>query len=317
MTVSEEFELQAEPFRRELLAYCYRMLGSVQDAEDLVQDTLLRAWRSYQTYDPERASLRTWLYRIATNACLTALDQRGRRALPADLTGPSADVGDLLASRRSDIPWLQPIPDTMLDPALISAGRESIRLAFVAALQHLPPRQRAVLLLRDVLAWPAAEVAVWLGLTVVAVNSALQRARERLAQVAPEPGKTPPEAAQRVLVEQYVAAFVAADVDQLARLLARDAILQMPPYLAWFSGRDSIVAFLSQPDRMRKRMVAMTGANGQPAVASFGYGPDGQPVPHSIHVLSFTPAGDAIARIDAFPDAALFPLFEALRPERS
>ncbi|HYY82699.1 MAG TPA: RNA polymerase subunit sigma-70, partial [Actinomycetes bacterium] len=189
MTGDEEFARRSDPFRRELLAHCYRMLGSVHDAEDLVQETLLRAWRAYDRFDDRRASLRTWLYRIATNACLTALEQCGRRELPAGVAGP-ADPEAPLAPAPPEVTWLQPIPDALLeggsdDPATIVSLRGSVRLALVAALQHLPARQRAVLILRDVLGWRAAEVAGLLGTTTAAVNSALQRAHAQLGQVSP------------------------------------------------------------------------------------------------------------------------------------
>src|SRR5436305_3537230 len=174
--VEEDFQTLAEPFRRELLAYCYRMLGSVHDAEDLVQEVFLRAWRSYDGFDDRRASLRTWLYRIATNVCLTALEQRGRRPLPSGLA--LANDPEATLDHHPEISWLEPIPGVLLDdPAAAAESREGIRLAFVAALQHLPARQRAVLILRDVLAWRANEVATLLGTTTAAVNSALQRAR--------------------------------------------------------------------------------------------------------------------------------------------
>src|SRR5262245_41630092 len=186
--VNEDFLRQADPFRRELLAHCYRMLGSVHDAEDLLQETFLRAWRAYDRFEG-RSSLRTWLYRIATSACLTARSSRRRRPLPTGLGGPSPDPSvDLV--ERSEVPWLGPIPDAVLeddraDPAAIVALRQSVRLALIAALQHLPPRQRAVLILRDVLKWRAAEVAELLETTTTAVNSMLQRAHAQLHQVSP------------------------------------------------------------------------------------------------------------------------------------
>src|SRR5216683_7213415 len=184
MLASEDFVRRCDPFRRELLAHCYRMLGSVHDAEDLVQETFLRAWRSHADFDGSRATLRTWLYRIATNSCLTALENRKRRPLPSGLGAPDNDPEAVFdrGCVRHDVPWLQPVPDALVtgstgDPAAIVTGRASVRLAFIAALQYLPPRQRAVLILRDVLDWRAAEVAALLGTTATAVNSALQRAR--------------------------------------------------------------------------------------------------------------------------------------------
>src|SRR3954453_14532059 len=181
-----EFERLADPYRRELLAHCYRMLGSVHDAEDLVQETYVRAWKSYDKFEG-RSSMRTWLHRIATNACLNALESRTRRPLPIGLGAPSSDPGDPLVEQR-EVPWLEPMPDAMLggDPAAVVAGRESIRLAVIAAMQFLPPRQRAGLVLREVLQWPATEVGQMLDMTTASVNSALQRARAQLAEAAPD-----------------------------------------------------------------------------------------------------------------------------------
>ena len=185
-TGSDEFVQRAEPFRRELLAHCYRMLGSADEAEDLVQETYLRAWRAYGSFEG-RSSMRTWLYRIATNACLTALEQRGRRALPSGLGGPSDDPDAPPVPADPGVAWLQPIPDALVtpysaDPAAIVTARESLRLALIASLQYLPARQRAVLLLREVLGFPASEVAAMLGTSTAAVKSTLQRARARLAE---------------------------------------------------------------------------------------------------------------------------------------
>ena len=193
MPVSDEFARLTDPFRPELLAHCYRMLGSVHDAEDQVQETMIRAWRSYGEFEG-RSSLRTWLYRIATNACLRALENSSRRPLPSGLGAPGEDPDAPLAVARPEVPWLQPIPDALVsagpaDPADIVASRQSVRLALIAALQYLPARQRAVLILRDVLGWRAAEVADLLGTSTAAVNGMLQRARARLEQAAPDRGR--------------------------------------------------------------------------------------------------------------------------------
>ena len=221
------FVQDTEPFRRELLAHCYRMLGSVQDAEDLVQETYLRAWRSYDGFEG-RSSLRTWLYQIATNSCLTELAKRNRRILPSDLCDPEPDPDAYPQSTGTAVSWLQPVPDALVtsesaDPAAIVAARAGLRLALVASLQHLPPRQRAVLVLRDVLAFSAAEVAVVLGTTTASVKSALQRARARLRELdlAVTQITEPTASGARALLDQYVAAFENADTAALERLLVR------------------------------------------------------------------------------------------------
>ncbi len=318
-TDGDEFARLIGPFRRELLAHCYRMLGSVHDAEDLLQETFLRAWRAHGEFDLRRASLRTWLYRIATNACLTALEGRSRRPLPSGLGGPSDDP-DVALVRRPEIPWLQPIPDALIgyqpgDPANIVASRGSIRLAFIAALQYLPARQRAVLILRDVLAWRAAEVAELLGTTTTAVNSLLQRARAQLNQASPveheitEPGN----ADQRALLDQYVAALEKADMVTLMRLLREDAELEMPPHLTWFAGRDAVARFLisrarGSPGPWR---MALTEGNGQPAVAMYHPDHDGVYHAHGVQVLTIaaTAQGAAIARVVSFLDPTLVAAF--------
>ncbi len=310
-----DFAQAADPFRRELLAHCYRMLGSVHEAEDLVQETYLRAWRAYPGFDDDRASLRTWLYRIATNACLTALKGRDRRPLPSGLGSPADDPQQPLVS-RPEVPWLQPVPDAMLDPApddpaAIVASRAGIRLAFIAALQCLPARQRAVLILRDVLAMPAAEVASLLGSSTAAVNSALQRAHAQLARVAPAQDLVaePPEAEKRELLDRYVAAFVHADVDGLERLLADDVVLEMPPFLDWFSGRVAVEAFLTSnigPPHRAWQMFPV-GANGQLAIAAYRRKADGRQHAHSVQVLGFSATG--IEHITAFLEPALLAAF--------
>ncbi|MBC6459683.1 sigma-70 family RNA polymerase sigma factor [Actinomadura sp. HBU206391] len=315
MPPSDVFARLTSPYRPELLAYCYRMLGSVHDAEDLVQETYLRAWRSYEAFEG-RASLRTWLYRIATNTCLTALEHRKRRPLPSGLGGPADDPEGPLAP-PPEVTWLQPFPDRLVrassdDPATIVAARASLRLALIAALQYLPPRQRAVLILRDVLALRAAEVAELLGISVPAVKSILQRARAQLGQVAPSEDDTTEAsgARQRELLDRYVAAFENADITALMGLLTEDVVLEMPPTPTWFAGRESIGRFfgsrvLTVPGVFR--MVA-TAANGQPAVAMYQRGPNGVHHAHAVMVLSASDAG--ITQIVAFRDPGLFELFE-------
>jgi RNA polymerase sigma-70 factor, ECF subfamily len=284
-----DFDRLAAPYRRELLAHCYRMLGSAADAEDAVQDTLLRAWKAYGNFDG-RSSLRTWLYRIATNVSITAAEQRGRRPLPSGLAGPSAPDAPLVEGVR----WLGPLPD---DPAAVAAGRAGLRLALVAALQHLPGRQRAVLILRDVLGWPAAEVAELLGTSTVSVKSALQRARARLGAL----GLTEdamPEPAPDDLLDRYVAAFADADVAALTALLRADATFEMPPYATWFAGRDDVLAFLAAEVLPASVRLLPTAANGQPALAAYVGGR-----PHGIQVLDVR--GGRIAGIVAFLDPEL------------
>ena len=246
-TKVEGFDRRIEPFRTELLAYCYRMLGSAHDAEDLVQDTYLRAWRARDQYDETRSSLRTWLYRIATNACLTALEVRGRRPLPSGLVAASDPLGPLV--RGENVAWLQPLPDSLLeagDPAGAVIDRSSLRLAFVAALQHLSARQRGALILRDVLGFSASEAAEILGTTVVSVNSSLQRARTRVkeAGVRQERLSEPSAAEQRAWVDRYMKAFEHADVEGLKRLLTEDVLMEMPPMLNWFVGRGNYGLFM-------------------------------------------------------------------------
>jgi RNA polymerase sigma-70 factor, ECF subfamily len=311
----EDFARLTEPLRAELLAHCYRMLGSVHDAEDQVQETLVRAWRSYAGFEG-RASLRTWLYRIATNACLRALENRSRRALPSGLGGPGQDPDAPLALDRPEVPWLQPFPDALLgtgpaDPADVAASRASLRLALIAAQQYLPPRQRAVLIFRDVLGWRAAEVADLLGTTVPAVNSALQRARAQLRQAAPaeDAVREPVGPADRELLARYVAAFENADVAALTALLRQDAVLEMPPQPTWFAGRDQVGRFMAARVLRRPgdfRLIPTT-ANGQPALAAYQRDRDGVHRAHAIQVLTVTPSG--IARIVSFNDPGLLAVF--------
>lgn len=312
--VRADFTAATSPYRRELLAHCYRMVGSLHEAEDLTQETMLRAWRSYRSYDRERASMRTWLHAIATSVCLTELQRRARRPLPSGLSGPSDGSDSPGFGRRADIAWLQPIPDAVLggefgDPAAVIAGRDSIRLAFIAALQHLPARQRAVLILRDVLAWPAAEVAVMLETSAAAVNSALQRARAQLARIAPvhDDLTEPADPGRREILGRYVEAFENGDAGTLAGLLREDAVFEMPPYLSWYSGRPSIAGFFSWLFSVRDPGVYRlrpTAANGQAAFAMYRRADDGQYRAFALHALTITTG--RISRIDAFADPALF-----------
>ena len=315
MLSSDDFALLTDPYREELLAHCYRMLGSVQDAEDQVQETLIRAWRSYDQFEG-RASLRTWLYRIATNACLRALENSGRRPLPSGLGSPSQDPAAPPAAERPEIPWLQPMPDALVsagpaDPAVIVTSRMSMRLAFIAALQYLPARQRAVLILRDVLQWRAAEVAELLGTTTTAVNGMLLRARARLEQAAPAADdiREPDSLDDRALADRYAEAFEKADIAALTELLREDAVFEMPPRETWFAGREAIGTFLRalarrEPSAFRS---TPTAANGQPALASYMRAGDGVYRAHAIQVLTI--AGSRITRITSFLDPGLFVAF--------
>ncbi|WP_301127011.1 sigma-70 family RNA polymerase sigma factor [Streptomyces cacaoi] len=283
---------EARPYRNELLAHCYRMLGSLHDAEDLVQDTLLRAWRAGERFEG-RSSLRTWLYRIATNACLTAIEQRGRRPMPSGLGAPSDPEQPV--SESPEIPWLEPVPDAVFtgdkpaDPAAVVVNRSSLRLALVAALQHLPPRQRAVLLLRDVLKWRAAEVAELLDSSTASVNSALQRARAHLAQAAPveEELTEPSDPEMRTLLDRYAAAFEKADVAAIVDLFAQDAVWEMPPFPQWFRGAETIVRLVANqcPIGPGEGLMLPTSANGQPAFGLYRL-QDGFFRPFHIQVLT-------------------------------
>ena len=311
----DDFETLTDPFRREILAHCYRMLGSIQDAEDQVQEVYLRAWRGFDRFEG-RSSLRVWMYTIATRVCLTALRSRSRRHLPSSLQPPSHDFNDPLAVTDLASRWVQPIPDSLIataafDPAARQSSRAGIRLAFVAALQTLSARQRAVLILRDVLSMRADEVAEILDTTTVAVNSALRRARAHMESsgasedLVPEPR----EDVLRAVVDRYVAAFESADIDVLVGLLRADVELEMPPAATWFTGRDAVAGFLSSrvmstPGGWR---LLPTSANGQVALAVYERRPSDCLVAHGIHVLSLL--GDRIARITVFNDPALLPLF--------
>jgi RNA polymerase sigma-70 factor (ECF subfamily) len=319
--VQDEFIEEAAPFRAELIAHCYRMLGSVHDAEDLVQETYLRGWRGYPAFE-ERAALRTWLYRIATTACLRALENRARRVLPAGVGAPATEAFGYSGNRDgldadSSHEWLEPIPDAYMfaTPEDALATRHSVRLAVMTALQELPARQRAVLILRDVVQFSAAEVAELLQTTPAAINSSLQRARARLAEVAPEEDDIgePDEAERRELLDRYCAAFENADMAALTALLQDDIKLEMPPMPVWFTGRDAVLRFLSARAFAEPGDVVMvpTAANSQPAVAEYRRNADNIMEAHSIQVLTcLNRAGVAgIAVMTVFLDPTLFAAF--------
>ena len=311
------FVADTEPFRRELIAHCYRMLGSIQDAEDLVQDTYLRAWRSYGGFEG-RSSVRTWLYQIATNRCLTELAKRSRRMLPSGLYAAEQDPRAYPEGAGPEVNWLQPAPDAMVtpdsaDPAAIVTAREGLRLALIASLQFLPPRQRAILVLRDVLAFPATEVAVMLGTTTPSVKSALQRARARLKELGPVADQIaePTESRARALLDKYITAFENSDAAALERLLLADATIEAPPLRTWFTGRKTCVLFLrnyvlGSPGDWR--MLA-TSANGQPAATAYTRDQRGNYQPYGICVLTVT--GHGVSHIRSFADPSLVTLFES------
>jgi len=307
-------ELGFEQHRTELRAYCYRMLGSAFEADDAVQETLVRAWRSFDRFEG-RSSLRSWLYRIASNVCFDMLKGRQRRAMPIDVT----EVGRADAPVHppvSEAMWIGPVPDRRVladvdDPAEAAVIRESVRLAFVAALQHLPPRQRAVLILREVLRWKAEEVAELLDTTVVSVNSALQRARATLADRDVTMGEpaAPIDAAAQELLARYVDAFERFDIDSLVTLLHEDATMSMPPYPLWLRGADEMKVWLNgQGSGCRGSRYAAVDVNGTPGFAQWRVDPDGGYTAWAIHVPQIS--GGRISTIDFFVDAALFPLFD-------
>lgn len=311
---SEEFLSEADAYRRELYAHCYRMLGSAHDAEDLVQETYLRAWKSFHGFEG-RSSLRTWLYRIATNCCLTALESRSRRPLPTGLGGPAID-GDAPLVENGEVPWLEPVPDSLVagspvDPAAVVAGRSGVRLALVAALQHLPARQRAVLILRDVLGWRAAEVAEALGTTTVAVNSTLQRARATLEQAGlVEADMTEPDDPDlRRALDRWATAMEEKDIAAIVALCTHDALWEMPPFVGWYRGAETIGQLVdvncpAGPGEMR---MLPTSANGHPAFGVYIVQPDHTWAPFQLQVLEMS--GARLAHATVFFDLNLFPLF--------
>jgi RNA polymerase sigma-70 factor (ECF subfamily) len=311
----DAFTRAAEPYRRELLAHCYRMLGSAEDATDMVQETYLRAWRGYAAFEG-RSSVRTWLYQIATNACLTALTHHSRRVLPSGLGGPEPDPAATPVLAEPGVRWLQPVPDALFapdaaDPASVVIAREDLRLALVASLQYLSGAQRAVLILRDVLTFTAPEVAAMLGTTTTAVKSMLQRARARLRELAPAADDIaqPTEPEAHAFLDQYIAAFQNADAAALERLLCRDATLEATPYKTWLSGNTTCVPYLrtwvlGSPGDW---LMLPTSANGQPAAMTYTRDPHGTYQAYGLAVLTVTPTG--ISHIHAFHEPALTVLF--------
>ncbi|HWG26521.1 sigma-70 family RNA polymerase sigma factor [Actinospica sp.] len=302
-----------EPYRGELTAFCYRMTGSIHDAEDLVQETLLRAWKAHDRYDPARATVRTWLYRIATNACLTALEGRARRPLPSGLGAPGNDPAGTPLTPALDVPWLEPFPSARFDVE----ARADLRLAWVAAVQHLSARQRAVLVLREVLEFSAAEVAQQLETTVAAVNSALQRARATMRDAGEADAvREADDPDQRAVIERYARAFEVADVPALVRLLAEDAVLEMPPVPLWFRGREDYGLFMERVFRMRGSgwLTRVLVANGQPALAGYHVEPAGDVYrPHSLQVFTISEGGLVTGNV-VFADPRVFAAFGL--PER-
>jgi RNA polymerase sigma-70 factor, ECF subfamily len=302
---------QLERYRRELVGYCYRMLGSIYEAEDAVQDTMLRAWRALPRFE-DRAGVRPWLYRIATNVCIDMLKGRSRRALPMDVAPVAA--GELRrGDARPEATWIQPAPDSLVlppdrDPAERAVSRESVRLAFIAALQHLAPRQRAVLILRDVLRWRAAEVATLLETSADAVNSALRRARAALADIDRDTAPSQPSTGDREVLAAYIDAFERNDIDALVALLRDDAILEMPPFELWMRGPEHIRRWFVAADALSQELLTPVAANGSLAVAVYRpRDPGGPPTAFSIQVLDI---GDGrISAIHVFLDPGLFELF--------
>jgi RNA polymerase sigma-70 factor, ECF subfamily len=304
-----------EEHRRELTAYCYRMLASPFEAEDAVQETMLRAWRGLDRFEG-RAALRSWLYRIATNVCLDMLEGRERRARPMDL-GPAREPIEANLSTLPETTWIQPVPDPLVasaeaDPADVTVARETIRLAFVAALQHLPARQRAVLILCEVLRWKASEVAELLDSSVASVNSALQRARATLEALDVKAGDPSPplDEADRALLARYVEAFESYDMDALTALIREDATQSMPPFDLWLHGRDDILTWWFGPGIgcSGSKVIPVVSANGSPAFGQYKPSPEGGYEPWALQVVELS--GGRIVEFTFFLDTeTLFPLF--------
>ena len=302
---------ELEQYRHELTGYCYRMLGSAYEAEDAVQNTMLRAWRALPRFD-DQAGLRPWLYRIATNVCIDMLNGRSRRALPMDVARVGTSEGRLI-DRRPGSAWIEPAPDSLVlpsagDPAERAVARESVRLAFIAALQRLAPRQRAVLILRDVLHWRAAEVATLLESSTDSVNSSLRRARAALEPIDRDSTPNEPSDDHRALLAAYVDAFERQDVNALVALLREDAIVEMPPFELWLRGATDIRDWLIAHDALRDHLLVPVRANGAPAAAVYvPAAPGATPTAFAIHVVDVVDG--RISAIRSFIDSGLFALF--------
>jgi RNA polymerase sigma-70 factor, ECF subfamily len=301
-----------EQYRRELTGYCYRMLGSVFDADDAVQESMMRAWRGMEGFEG-RSAMRSWLYRIATNVCLDMLRSRQRRARPMDM-GPAWTTESFTGAQLPEAAWVQPIPDDRLlpesgDPAELAAAKETVRLAFITALQYLPARQRAVLILREVLRWQASEVAELLDTSVASVNSALQRARATMsAREADAPPAEVVTGDQRELLSRYVDAFERYDINSLVKLLREDAVMSMPPYNFWLTGPEEMSKwFLGPGFGCRGSRLIATEANGCAAFGAYRVDPDGGHMPFAVQVIEVS--GDRIAGHHNFVDPGLFPAF--------
>lgn len=312
----QRFDAATEAHRRELFAHCYRMTGSVHEAEDLVQETYLRAWRGFESFE-QRSSVRTWLYRIATNVCLTFLDRRRRRPLPSDLGPPSPDPHTPVQPAPDDVPWLEPCPDHLLiddrgDPAEVMVARQRVRLALVAGLQVLPPRQRAAFVLCEVLALPAAEAAEMLEVSVPAVKSLLQRARARVADISltDDDLAEPTDPRVRRILDRYLSAFEQSDLAAIERLLADDAVLEMTGTTTWFSGKATCVPFIASQAIGRAsdwRMVPLH-ANGQLAAGAYYKGGDG--IHNAYALVALATTTEKITRISLFAEPSLFTWFD-------
>jgi RNA polymerase sigma-70 factor (ECF subfamily) len=315
-TQTEGFEAATAPYRRELLAHCYRMTGSVHEAEDLVQEAYVRAWRAFARFE-HRSSVRTWLYQIATNVCLSALRRRQRRPLPSGLGPPSSGPYPPGAPGAGSVAWLEPVPDSLVvdergDPADLVAVRQSVRLALVAGMQVLPPRQRAAFILCEVLALPVAEAAELLDVSAVALKSQLQRARARLAGVSLTDADLaePTDKGARQVLDRYLAAFTNSDLAAIRDLLADDAVLEMTGTTIWFSGKATCIPFIADQAIGRPgdwRMLPLR-ANGQLAAAAYHRGDDN--AYHAFAIVVLATSAAHITRISLFADPALFPRFD-------